>query len=650
MKKLRKIKKDFAYPTKYIEIEAVFRKGKQPVSIKSVITEVWRRKLIYSEDIIEEVRGRSDIVDVISGYVRLTRKGSSYFGLCPFHNEKSPSFSVSGSKQMFYCFGCGEGGNVFSFIMKYENYTFLEAVRMLADRAGVQLPEVSMSPDERKQQDFKAQLYEINKEAALFYYKLLKSPGGQRAYDYFKNKRMLSDETIVHFGLGASGTYKDELYRYMKGRGYSDELLKETGLFIYNEREVRDRFFNRAMFPIMNQANKVIGFGGRVMGDGEPKYLNSPETKVFDKSRNLFGLNIARSSRKKNLIICEGYMDVIALHQAGFDQAVASLGTSLTTGHTSLMKRYTSDVLVCYDSDGAGTKAAIRAIGMLRNAGLRTKVIDMRPYKDPDEFIKNLGAEAFQERIDSAKNSFMFELSVLERDFDLQDPDGRTAFLNEAAKKLVDFSDEVERNNYIATVASAYHIGVDSLTRLVGKWAAHELASGKRDNRSEYDDGGTVNGITAEGQGKSRGRASGAQEKDDGIKKAQRLLLTWLIEEPKLYAPVAKYVKPEDFTEELYYKVALILFDQFEKGGPNPAKIISSFTDEESHKEVARLFNTELTGDLDVKEKNNALDDIVKRIVKNSLDVKSKNVKDFGELQQIVDKQNEVNTLHISLN
>lgn len=553
--------------------------------------------MLYSDDIIEEVRGRSDIVDVISGYVRLTRKGSSYFGLCPFHNEKSPSFSVSGSKQMFYCFGCGEGGNVFSFIMKYENYTFLEAVQMLADRAGIKLPEVSMSPEERRQQDLKAQLYDINREAAMFYYRLLKSPNGQRAYDYFRNKRQLSDEMITHFGLGASGTYKDELYRYMKGRGYSDELLKETGLFIYNEREVRDRFFNRAMFPIMNISNKVIGFGGRVMGEGEPKYLNSPETKIFDKSRNLFGLNIARSSRKKNMIICEGYMDVIAMHQAGFDQAVASLGTALTTGHASLMKRYTNDVLVCYDSDGAGTKAAIRAIGILRNAGLRTKVINMKPYKDPDEFIKALGAEAFQERIDNAQNSFMFELSILEREYDLKDPDGRTAFLNEAAKRLVEFEDEVERNNYIATVAANYYISPDSLSRLVAKWAANVgLVSSKRAPRSEPDEAQNFeanrsNGQDSGGMASSRGSSRPmAREKDDGIRKAQRMLLTWLIEEPGLYKPVSKYVKPDDFTEELYYKVALMLFDQFERGELNPAKIISSFTDEESHKEGSKTF------------------------------------------------------------
>lgn len=607
--------------------------------------------MLYSEDIIEEVRGRSDIVDVISGYVRLTRKGSSYFGLCPFHNEKSPSFSVSGSKQMFYCFGCGEGGNVFSFIMKYENYTFLEAVQMLADRAGIQLPEVSMSPEEKRQQDIKAQLYDINKEAAMFYYRLLKSPNGQRAYDYFKNKRQLSDETMTHFGLGASGTYKDELYRYMKSRGHSDELLRDTGLFIYNEREVRDRFFNRAMFPIMNISNKVIGFGGRVMGDGEPKYLNSPETKIFDKSRNLFGLNLARSSRKKNLIICEGYMDVIAMHQAGFDQAVASLGTALTTGHASLMKRYTNDVLVCYDSDGAGTKAAIRAIGILRSAGLRTKVINMKPYKDPDEFIKALGAEAFQERIDNAQNSFMFEMSILERDYDLKDPDGRTAFLNEAARHLVEFEDEVERNNYIASVAANYYISPDSLSRLVAKWAANVGLVSQRPARQETQErGGTNFDAQQSAGGQAAPRRSMAGEKDDGIRKAQRMLLTWLIEEPSLYKPVAKYVKPEDFTEELYYKVALMLFDQFEKGELNPAKIISSFTEEESHKEVARLFNTELPENMDIKEKNKALDDIVMRIMKNSLDTKSRNVTDVNELQSIIQAQNALKTMHISLN
>ena len=591
--------------------------------------------MVYSDDIIEEVRGRSDIVDVISGYVRLTRKGSSYFGLCPFHNEKSPSFSVSGSKQMFYCFGCGEGGNVFSFIMKYENYTFPEAVKLLADRAGVQLPEVSMTSDERRQQDMKAQLYDINKEAALFYYKLLKSPGGQRAYDYFKNKRVLSDETIVHFGLGASGTYKDELYRYMKNRGYSDELLRETGLFIYNEREVRDRFFNRAMFPIMNISNKVIGFGGRVMGEGEPKYLNSPETKIFDKGRNLFGLNFARSSRKKNMIICEGYMDVIAMHQAGFDQAVASLGTALTPGHASLMKRYTNDVLVCYDSDGAGTKAAIRAIGLLRNAGLRTRVINMKPYKDPDEFIKNLGKEAFQERIDHAENSFMFEIRMLEREFDLNDPEGKTNFYNSIARKLCEYSEDVERENYITAVADKYHIGFDNLRKLVVNTAAK---TGGYAPLPERPKSGIQNRNTPE----------------ENTKKSQRLLLTWLTDEPQLYFKIKQYITPADFTEELYAKVAERMFQDIENNQLNPAGIINMFADEKEQSEAASLFTTKLPQLESVQEQEKAFKDILISVKRNSYNYYSSRMGvDISALNQVIEGKKaleELSKTHISLN
>ena len=589
--------------------------------------------MIYSDDIIEEIRGRSDIVDVISDYVKLTKKGSSHFGLCPFHNEKSPSFSVSGQKQMFYCFGCGEGGNVFSFIMKYENFSFLEAVKMLADRAGISLPEAPMSQTEKAQQDLKTKLYDINKEAASFYYRMLRSDKGKRAYEYFTVNRRLQDETVIHFGLGASGTYKDELYRYMKSKGYSDELLKETGLFIYKENGVYDRFFNRAMFPIINTGNKIVGFGGRVMGDGEPKYLNSPETKIFDKGRNLFGLNFAKNSRKNNMIICEGYMDVIAMHQAGFSQAVASLGTALTTGHASMIKRYTENVLVCYDSDGAGTKAAIRAIGLLRQAGLKTKVIDMKPYKDPDEFIKALGAEAFQERIDNAKNSFMFELSILEREFEMNDPDGKTSFLNEAAKRLVEFKDEVERNNYVQAVATNYFISPDSLNRLVIKYAASSegLVAKTEKNVNEK-------------------RLSSSNDKDDGIKKSQRLLITWLIEQPGLFASVSRYIKPDDFTEELYRHVAELLYEQFEQGSLNPAKIISTFTDEDSHREVARLFNTELPENMQDKDKQKAIDEIVYRVKKNSLDIKSRNTSDIMQLQEIIKEQNALKTMHISIN
>ena len=355
--------------------------------------------MYYSDEIIEEVRSRNDIVDVISSYVKLQKKGSSYFGLCPFHNEKSPSFSVSRGKQMYYCFGCGAGGNVFTFLMEYENYTFQEALKYLADKAGVELPEMEYSAQAKERADLKAILLEINKIAAQYFYVQLKSSKGEAGLSYLK-RRELSDDTIKAFGLGYSNKYSDDLYRYLKERGYKDEMIAKAGLISIDERHgAHDKFWNRVMFPIMDVNSRVIGFGGRVMGDAKPKYLNSPETLIFDKSRNLYGLNRARSTRKPYFLLCEGYMDVISLHQAGFTNAVASLGTALTPGHASLIKRYVKEVYLTYDSDEAGTKAALRAIPILKDVGITAKIIRMEPYKDPDEFIKNLGAEAFEERI-----------------------------------------------------------------------------------------------------------------------------------------------------------------------------------------------------------------------------------------------------------
>ena len=396
----------------------------------------------------------------------------------------------------------------------------------------------------------------------------------------------------------------------------------------------------------MDSKNKVIGFGGRVMGEGEPKYLNSPETMIFEKSKNLFGLNYARSSKKKNIIICEGYMDVISMHQAGFDQAVASLGTALTSGHVSLIKRYakddnfTKEVLVCYDSDNAGTKAAIKAISLFRNAGVRTRVINMKPYKDPDEFIKNLGAEAFQERIDNAQNSFMFELEILEKKFDLNDPGGKTVFLNEVASKLLVFGDELERNNYIDTVAAKYFVSPKSLQSLVVKYASLKGMNHSSEENEESEEKASV---------ASRGANSSRREKDDGIKQAQRLLLTWLIEDERLYKPVSKYIAPVDFTDSMCYQVAVMLFEQFETGKMNPAMIINSFKEEETHREVAKLFNSELPDEMTKLERQKAIDDIVYRVKKSSLDERSSKANDIFELQKIIQEQAKLNSIHIKL-
>ncbi|OYO51517.1 DNA primase, partial [Lachnotalea glycerini] len=480
--------------------------------------------MFYPEDIVEEVRMKNDIVDVISNYVKLQRKGSSYFGLCPFHNEKSPSFSVSQSKQMYYCFGCGAGGNVFTFVMEYENYTFQEAIKYLADRVGVELPEIEYSAEARKQADLKTTILEINKQAANYFYYQLKSEIGKAAYGYLTT-RELSDETIKKFGLGYSSKYSNELYQFLKDKGYSDEILKQTGLFNIDEKKgVYDKFWNRVIFPIMDVNNKVIGFGGRVMGEGSPKYLNSPETKVFDKSRNLYGLNFARTSRKNYLLLCEGYMDVIALHQAGFVNAVASLGTSLTEGHANLMKRYTEQVYITYDSDGAGIKAAQRAIPILKDVGMSVKIIDMKPYKDPDEFIKNLGATAYEERILNATSSFMFELEVMEYGYDMKDPESKSKFFQEVAKKVLEFEDDLTRDNYIGAVAEKYHTGYENLRQLVNRVGIKLGGMPVRD--------------------KEKINFHNAKPKDDAVLKSQRILITYLIEEEGLYDKIKQYITP----------------------------------------------------------------------------------------------------------
>ena len=422
----------------------------------------------YPEEVVEEVRMKNDIVDVISGYVKLQKKGSNYFGLCPFHNEKSPSFSVSPSKQMYYCFGCGAGGNVITFVMEYENYSFMEALQMLADRAGVALPKQEYSKEAKEAADLRTALLEINRMAANYYYFQLTNPQGEVGYRYLRD-RQLADDTIRHFGLGFANKTSDDLYRYLRAKGYDDKILKETGLVTIEERGAHDKFWNRVMFPIMDVNNRVIGFGGRVMGAGEPKYLNSPETKLFDKSRNLYGLNYARLSREKYILICEGYMDVIAMHQAGFTNAVASLGTAFTTQHAALLKRYTDKVVLTYDSDGAGTKAALRAIPILRDVGMSIRVLNMQPHKDPDEFIKNMGAEAFRERIEQARNSFLFEIDVLKRNYEMDDPEQKTEFYNQVAKKLCEFPEALERENYLEAVSREFFINYEDLKRLVNR-------------------------------------------------------------------------------------------------------------------------------------------------------------------------------------
>lgn len=588
--------------------------------------------MFYPEELVEEVRQRNEIVEVISSYIKLQKRGNNHMGLCPFHNEKSPSFSVNQTRQMYHCFGCGVGGNVFTFIMEYENFTFLEAMKYLADRAGVNLPTQEYSEEAKKQADFRSKLLEINKKAAKYFYYQLKSEQGKQAYDYLM-ERGLTKEMIQKFGLGYANKYSNDLYQYLKKEGYSDGILRQSGLISMEESKgAYDKFWNRVMFPIMDINHKVIGFGGRVMGDGKPKYLNSPETKIFDKSRNLYGLNIARLSRKRYILLCEGYMDVIALHQAGFSNAVASLGTAFTGLQANMLKRYAEEVLLTYDSDEAGIQAILRAIPILKEAGLSAKVIRMNPYKDPDEFIKAQGAEEFQKRIEQAQNSFYFEIDVLERNYRMDDPEQKTKFFHEVAKKMLVFTEELERNNYMEAISRKYAIPFDQFRKLVNKYGNQIVIGTDYETRTRED------------------YKKKKKKLEDGVLRSQKIFLTWVMEDVRLFEKVKGILSPKDFKEEPYHQVAEMLFAQYEKEKMvTPAKIINCFESKEEQNEVASLFNTTIQEELSRMEREKAFNETVIRIKKYSLDYDSKYVTNIEELQDIIKRQTELQKLHISL-
>lgn len=591
--------------------------------------------MLYSDEVIEEVRSRNDVVDVISSYVGLKKKGSSHFGLCPFHSEKSPSFSVSQEKQMYYCFGCGAGGNVFTFIMEYENFTFPEAIKMLAERTGVELPQqYEMSKEAKKEADYKGILREMNKLSAGYFYYLLGSARGAKAKEYFLN-RGISEETIKSFGLGYADIYSDDLYKYLKGKGYQDQQLKDSGLVTIDEvRGGSDKFWNRVMFPILDVNNKVIGFGGRVMGEGSPKYLNSKETVLFDKSRNLYGLNIARASRKKSIIICEGYMDVIAMHQEGFTNAVASLGTAFTSQHAMLLKRYTQEVILAYDSDDAGTKAVLRAIPILKEAGLSVRVLNMQPYKDPDEFIKNLGAPEFEERLSSSVGSFMYEINVISKEYNQNDPESKTKFHHALANKLATIEEKLERTNYIEAVANTFYIGVKELTDLVIRYGTNMAISNhnKAQNNQKSED-------------KKRNHV-----KEDGRQQSQKLLLTWLINEPDLFEQLNGLIGPLDFIEPLYRNVAQMLFAQYDADKKvYPAKIINQFVDVSEQKEIASIFNTTFKLAPSPEDNDKALTDVVKKVKLSSIDFEMSQSNDILKWQELIKEKASLQKIHISL-
>ena len=568
---------------------------------------------------------------------------------------------VSRNKQIYKCFGCGAGGNVFTFVMEYENYTFVEAMKQLAERAGVKLPEAEYDENAKRQMSKRAKMLELNKDTANYFYYQLRAPQGETGMRYFQG-RELSEETMKKFGLGFANVKSNDLTLYLKSKGYTDTQIRDAGLATYHEKYgMSDKFWNRVMFPIQDINHRVIGFGGRVIGEGEPKYLNSPETEVFDKSRNLYGLNFARTSRKNHMIICEGYMDVIAMHQAGFTEAVASLGTAFTSGQASLLRRYTENVILAYDSDGAGTKAALRAIGILRDAGLTGKILHLEPYKDPDEFMKHMGKEAFEERIASAEDSFSFELRMLERDYDMKVPESKMKFRKAVVEKLYQVADQFEdAKPFIEMACDKYHFGYDEMCKSVAAFA----------NKQEMN-AGLIKKREPE-------IAIKQEKKDEPLLKNQKILLTWLVDEPHLYGKIKKYISPEDFAEGIHQKAATKLFEALEAGqAVSPSAIMTTLqADEEAaeddQKEIAALFCTKISdhlrkvqgiGEVDIEdaatefdtkaEKEKALHDIIMSIKRASLQAymeKGGGDKDvFAHILEAKKALQELQKTHISL-
>ena len=567
----------------------------------------------YSEEIIEEVRSRNDIVQVVGQTVTLKRAGANYSGLCPFHNEKTPSFMVFPKRQDFHCFGCGVGGTVFTFIMRDQNMSFTEAVRYLAERSGVTLPEPERSGEEKSRADHREVLRKIQKSAAGYFYYMLRHPQGEAALRYLR-ERQLSDETIKSFGLGFAG--RGGLYAYLKSKGYSDEDLRDSGLVTFDEqRGVAEKFWNRVMFPIPDSRGRIIGFGGRVMGDGQPKYLNSPETEIFNKRRNLFGLHLARSSRRPYMILCEGYMDVISLHQAGFDCAVASLGTALTDEQARLIARFTRDVRILYDSDSAGKNAARRAEPILRAAGLSAQVTDLTPYKDPDELIKAAGAEEMERRLGGSRDALLFSIDALEAEHSAGGPREKTAFQAGAAQLLAGVSDELLRNNYIEAVAREKGIPEDLLRREV--------------NRD------LLRGTPAETY-RPPEKVSGRREKPkDGLLTSQRLMLAYLANCPGAYEEVKELISPADFPDPLCRTVAEGLFDQLSEGEVSEARLISRHEELEEQQAVEGIFRTKLDFSNE-NERDREFTDTVLRLMEASNEARIAGTSDLGLLQELL--------------
>ncbi len=533
----------------------------------------------FPESFLTELTERSDIVDVVSGYVRLSkRSGANLFGLCPFHSEKTPSFSVSPDKQIYHCFGCGKGGGVINFIMEIENLSFPEAVEFLAKRAGMTLPAESEDRESRK----RGRMLALNRDAARFFYEQLSTPAGTPAVEYMKRRR-IGPATAKNFGIGFAPDTWDSLVKAMRAKGYSDLELFDAGLVRRGRSGgFYDTFRNRLMFPVIDVRGNVIGFSGRILGDGEPKYMNSPETLVFNKSRNLFALNLAKKSKSGYIILAEGNIDVVSMHQAGFDSAVASLGTSLTPEQARLISRYTHEVILAYDSDGAGKKAAQRAIGILEKLDLKVRVLAMSGAKDPDEYIQTRGAAAFRNLLEGSEDQVDYRLRTVLDKYDLSQDAQKVAFLKEATELVARLPGSAEREVYAIRVASLAGISPDAVKAEVERRRRQLL----RRARSETERQQTRPGRRAEIPGQKRYEDEASGKAEEGVLRV--LLLDGALARDPSLPP------PEDFTVPALRHIYTEILARLRSGGEISPATLGGVLDAEEMSLLIALQDTPL--------------------------------------------------------
>lgn len=587
----------------------------------------------YSDEIIDEVRQTNDIVDVISQYVRLKRSGRNYFGLCPFHNEKSPSFSVSPEKQIFHCFGCGVGGNVFTFLTKIEGINFVEAVQNLAERANIQLPTLENNLDSKKEA-LKSKVYQVNEFTANYYHENLYKPESKIAQEYIK-KRKLSNETLKSFKIGFSGKF-DELYKELKKQGFEEREILESGLVNKNDRgQYIDRYRNRLMFPICDVRGRVIAFGGRVLDDSKPKYINSPENIVYSKGRHLFGLNVAKKyDIKKRLLIVEGYMDVISLHQRGIHNVVASLGTALTQQQGYLLRNNTEQIVLSYDSDEAGQTAKVRAMEILQNMGCDIRVLQMDGAKDPDEFVIKYGNARFQNLVDRAISVVEFKVKILRQSMDLNSVNDKIKFLNEIAKIISKIDNNMEKEIYIERISKEYDVSKEAIYAEVNKLTYKETSDEKLLSKPRP----VIRHIEKEVQ----------EEVSEATKKRENTVLAiLLLGDLNIYNIIKQNIKLEDFKYEIDAKIAKKLYEEFENGNSNINSIIDNLSEEEQN-QITMI----MAEDYGIDDIEKAIDDIIKIYEKEKLNerkFKILELLDDGDVKEKENLEKELNNIIIKL-